>query len=80
MSSIILCKTKYVQVFLADGESPERSVTLDSFYLDKYEVTNSKFQKFTLSSGYVTEAEKFGNSFVADYFLSDAVKKDIQQV
>jgi len=66
-------------VFLADGESPERSVTLDSFYLDKYEVTNSKFQKFTLSSGYVTEAEKFGNSFVADYFLSDAVKKDIQQ-
>ena len=32
------------------------------------------------AEGYVTEAEKFGNSFVADYFLSEQVKKEIVQV
>ena len=32
------------------------------------------------AEGYVTEAETFGNSFVADYFLSEQVKKDIVQV
>lgn len=66
-------------VFVADGESPERSVTLDSFYLDKYEVSNTEFEQFTSCSGYVTEAEKFGNSFVADYYLSDSLKEEIQQ-
>jgi sulfatase modifying factor 1 len=43
-------------------------------------VSNSKFATFVEATGYVTEAEKFGNSFVADYYLSDEVKKDIKEV
>ena len=43
-------------------------------------MSNSKFATFVEATGYVTEAEKFGNSFVADYYLSDEVKKDIKEV
>jgi len=66
-------------VFLADGESPRRPVTVSDFYMDKVEVSNREFEKFVQAEGYVTEAEKFGNSFVADYFLSEQVKNDIVQ-
>lgn len=48
----------------ADGEGPVRTVTLDSFYLDQYPVTNDQFREFVRASGYVTDAERFGWSFV----------------
>jgi formylglycine-generating enzyme required for sulfatase activity len=50
--------------FPQDGEGPVRKVTIDPFYLDKYPVTNSQFQEFTRATGYFTEAERFGWSFV----------------
>ena len=43
-----------------DGESPKRYVTVDSFYIDKYEVTNEMFNKFIKNTSYVTESENFG--------------------
>ena len=42
-------------IFVADGEGPERKVTLSNFYLDKYEVSNAEFELFVNSTGYVTE-------------------------
>jgi formylglycine-generating enzyme required for sulfatase activity len=48
----------------ADGEGPVRTVTLDSFYLDRYPVTNDKFAEFIGATGHKTEAECFGWSFV----------------
>ncbi|GAB6028067.1 Formylglycine-proteinrating enzyme [Chamberlinius hualienensis] len=66
-------------VFEADGEGPARKVTIDTFYLDVYEVSNSNFKKFVKSTGYVTEAEKFGNSFVLESRLSEDVKSKITQ-
>jgi formylglycine-generating enzyme len=48
----------------ADGEGPVRPVLLDSFYLDRDPVTNERFAAFIRSTGYQTEAEKFGWSFV----------------
>ena len=51
-------------VFVADGEDPERQVSLAAFYLDVHEVSNDDFQKFVHATGHVTEAETFGNSFV----------------
>jgi len=42
-------------VFIADGEGPARKVTLDEFYLDKYEVSNAEFEIFVKSKGYKTE-------------------------
>lgn len=50
--------------FLADGEGPIREVTLDPFLLDTYPVTNERFLEFTRETGYVTESERFGWSFV----------------
>jgi len=66
-------------VFLADRESPARLVTLTPFYLDRHEVSNLEFSLFVRETGYVTEAEKFGNSFVPEYFLSEETKAGISQ-
>ncbi len=50
--------------FPADGEGPIREVTLDGFYMDQYPVTNEQFREFASATGYQTEAERFGWSFV----------------
>ncbi|XP_071350478.1 formylglycine-generating enzyme isoform X1 [Trachinotus anak] len=63
----------------ADGEGPQRLVHVDSFYMDIQEVTNRQFQSFVSATGYVTEAEKFGDSFVFEGILSETVKNQITQ-
>ncbi|KAM6126392.1 formylglycine-generating enzyme [Phoenicopterus ruber ruber] len=62
-----------------DGEWPARRVHVNSFYMDQYEVSNEEFERFVNSTGYVTEAEKFGDSFVFEGMLSEEVKADIHQ-
>lgn len=51
-------------IFENDGESPRRFVTLSPFRLDVAAVTNERFQRFVAATGYVSEAERFGWSFV----------------
>ncbi|HXJ40285.1 MAG TPA: SUMF1/EgtB/PvdO family nonheme iron enzyme, partial [Bryobacteraceae bacterium] len=48
----------------ADGEGPVRPVILDPFYLDRYPVTNERFAEFVAATGYRTETEAFGWSYV----------------
>lgn len=60
-------------IFESDREH-ERRVYINQFYLDKYQVSNSDFQEFVKETGYLTEAEKFGDSFVFQYFLNDETK------
>lgn len=67
-------------VFWADGESPLRQVYLDAFLIDKYEVSNQDFERFVIASMYLTEAEKFGTSFVFDGILGDKTKAKISKV
>ncbi|XP_045712464.1 formylglycine-generating enzyme isoform X2 [Phyllostomus hastatus] len=62
-----------------DGEAPARRVTLDAFYMDAYEVSNADFEKFVNATGYLTEAERFGDSFVFEGMLSERVKTGIRQ-
>ncbi|XP_039766166.1 formylglycine-generating enzyme isoform X3 [Ornithorhynchus anatinus] len=62
-----------------DGEGPARRVNMHAFYMDLYEVSNAEFEKFVNSTGYVTEAEKFGDSFVFESMLSEQVKTGIHQ-
>ncbi|XP_054585925.1 formylglycine-generating enzyme isoform X1 [Eptesicus fuscus] len=62
-----------------DGEAPARRVTVDAFYMDTYEVSNADFERFVNATGYLTEAEKFGDSFVFEGLLSEQVKAGIQQ-
>ena len=45
-------------------EQPQHTVYLDSFYIDKYEVTNAQFEKFVTATGYVTDAERENWGFV----------------
>ncbi|KAL5014398.1 hypothetical protein ScPMuIL_008668 [Solemya velum] len=66
-------------IFLADGEGPEREVRLAEFYLDKHETSCAEFELFVNATGYVTEAEKFGDSFVMEKYLSEKVLKGISQ-
>ena len=49
---------------LGDDERPIRPVDLDSFWIDRYEVTNEQFSRFIQESGYQTEAEQRGWSWV----------------
>lgn len=66
-------------VIVADGESPSRSVYLDGYFIDKYEVSNLEFKAFVDATGYKTEAETFGDSFVFQLFLSKNTLKSITQ-
>lgn len=63
----------------ADGEAPERDVTVDSFYFDRYEISNDDFADFVRTTGYRTEAEVFGDSFVFEGLISEEVKSKISQ-
>ena len=55
--------------FPADGEGPIRSVQVNPFYIDKYAITNQEFERFVRETGYKTEAERFGWSFVFHMFV-----------
>src|SRR5947209_16057037 len=56
--------TDSAEGFPDDGEGPVRKVTLESFYIDKTPVTNAAFAEFVRETGYQTESELFGWSFV----------------
>ena len=47
-----------------DGEGPIHRVGLESFFMDQTAVTNEDFYSFVDSTGYRSEAERFGWSFV----------------
>jgi formylglycine-generating enzyme required for sulfatase activity len=50
--------------FPLDGEGPAHAVKLAAFYLDVTCVTNEQFNAFVNATGYKTESERFGWSFV----------------
>ncbi|MEU0844602.1 formylglycine-generating enzyme family protein [Streptomyces sp. NPDC005962] len=50
--------------FPEDGEGPVRAVRLSPFLIDATAVTNRQFAAFVRSSGYRTDAERHGWSFV----------------
>jgi eukaryotic-like serine/threonine-protein kinase len=43
---------------------PQRTVTLDAFWIDQTEVTNAMFSKFVNEQNYVTDAQKSGTAYV----------------
>ncbi len=47
-----------------DDERPVHKVILDSFHIDSTEVTNAEFARFVEATGYKTDAEKRGSSWV----------------
>ena len=67
------------QIIPADREGPAKLIELPPFYLDVHEVSNAEFNLFVEETRYKTEAENFGNSFVAEYYVSEEVKAAITQ-
>nr|WP_247004715.1 formylglycine-generating enzyme family protein [Halosolutus gelatinilyticus] len=65
--------------FPQDGEGPTREVTVEPFYVDKFAVTNAQFLEFVRETGYTTDAERFGWSFVFENFVKDADRDRIVQ-
>jgi formylglycine-generating enzyme required for sulfatase activity len=47
-----------------DGEGPTRQVELSPFRIDAVCVSNDRFSRFVDATGYATDAERFGASFV----------------
>ena len=66
--------------FPADGEGPVRKVRVDPFSISAYAVTNAQFQQFVADTGYVTEAERFGWTYVFHLFVSEETKRDVASV
>lgn len=67
------------QVNPSDGEGPVRPVDLDPFRIDAVTVTNAAFTSFVDATGYVTEAERFGWSFVFDMLVPPEVDRRIER-
>ncbi len=66
--------------FPADGEGPVREITLSAFYIDATTVTNARFDEFVKANNYITEAERFGWSFVFYQLLSEEDRKKDHRV
>ena len=62
-----------------DGEGPPRLVVVSSFSLDEAEVSNNQFAEFVAETGYVTESETFGWSFVFHLALTSEAKEGITE-
>ena len=54
-----------------DFEGPEIEVTTSGFYMDITVVTNAQFKEFVEATGYITEAELLGTSFVFHLLLDN---------
>jgi formylglycine-generating enzyme required for sulfatase activity len=66
------------QRFPEDGEGPSRRVTLSPFAIACYAVSNLQFGDFVRATGYTTEAERCGWSFVFEGQLADGIRQNIR--
>ncbi|GGK83649.1 hypothetical protein GCM10010094_51070 [Streptomyces flaveus] len=58
-----------------DGEGPVREVTVGPFEIDTRCVTNERFAAFVDATGYRTDAERFGWSYVFAKFVPGELRK-----
>ncbi len=64
--------------FPEDGEGPVRQVTLSPFQIACHAVSNLQFGDFVRATGYTTDAERYGWSFVFEGLLTDAQKRELK--
>jgi formylglycine-generating enzyme required for sulfatase activity len=62
--------------FPTDGEGPVRQVYVTDFLIDITAVTNQQFANFVDATGYQTDAERYGWSFVFDKLLPEELSSD----
>ncbi|MBG0830268.1 formylglycine-generating enzyme family protein [Planomonospora sp. ID67723] len=61
--------------FPLDGEGPVREVTLRPFRIAPTAVSNARFSAFVQATGYVTDAERFGWSYVFHLLLPESARR-----
>ncbi len=64
--------------FAADGEGPVRPVELGPFRLARSATTNEEFAAFVRATGHVTDAERYGWSFVFEARLAPAASRAVR--
>ncbi|MFD2611918.1 formylglycine-generating enzyme family protein [Paenibacillus gansuensis] len=79
-SSQFLMGSSSTEGFPQDGEGPVRLVSIDAFRISAYAVTNAQFRIFIEDTGYRTEAERFGWSYVFHLLASEKTKEEVKQV
>jgi len=57
--------------FPEDGEGPVREIELDAYHIDQHAVTNAEFVQFVKATGYTTDAERYGWSFIFEDSLDE---------
>jgi len=75
-----LMGTEGEEGFPADGEGPVLEVTVSPFLISPYAVTNDEFAVFVRETGYVTDAEKFGWSYVFHLLVPPAGAANVREV
>nr|WP_229675469.1 formylglycine-generating enzyme family protein [Halolactibacillus alkaliphilus] len=63
----------------SDQEGPVRTVQVAPFYIDPIPVTNQQFLEFIEDTNYLTDAERYGWSFVFYNLLSEETAKSVTQ-
>ncbi|MEU0932541.1 formylglycine-generating enzyme family protein [Embleya sp. NPDC005971] len=70
-----LMGTDDAEGFPSDGEGPIRPVHVDPFAIDVYAVSNARFADFVAATGYLTDAERIGWSYVFAAFLPGSLRR-----
>ena len=65
------------EAFVADGEGPVRMVEVSTFAIEQYAVSNDRFAAFVDATGYRTEAEQFGWSYVFADHVHAAARRHV---
>lgn len=60
-----------------DGEGPAREVHVSGFLVDRRCVTNAQFAVFVRATGHVTDAERYGWSFVFEPLIAPAASGQV---
>ncbi|XP_030752379.1 formylglycine-generating enzyme isoform X2 [Sitophilus oryzae] len=68
-------------MFVSDMEGPARNISIKKdFYLDIFEVSNENFYDFVRMTGYKSEAEIFGDSFIFEMSLAENQRDSYEDV
>ena len=78
LSDDFLMGTDNPSMVAADGEGPVRQIHLDSFRISECAVSNFDFSLFVEDTDYITEAERFGWSFVFKLLVPKQTTKTVE--
>lgn len=75
----LLFGTNSLEGYSSDFEGPPCMIMVDDFDMDIFEVSNSDFLTFVEATGYVTDSERFGWSFVFYSAIPKHISDNITQ-